>query len=140
MRPVIPTMLNGIFLLMKKKVIIQNEVNQNNDIFPADFYAFRYAEKTDGTKPGAKFEITFQLKNMSAEKNEKFSLLPMLFVVGCKGFYSKYWLVNAETNTCRGIYQWDSLENAIAYSKSFAVKFMSMRSVKGSIEYHVSEI
>lgn len=37
MRPVIPTMLNGIFLLMKKKVIIQNEVNQNNDIFPADF-------------------------------------------------------------------------------------------------------
>ena len=66
--------------------------------------------------------------------------MPMFFVIGCKGFCNKYWLVDDKTNTCRGIYQWDSVEDAEAYSKSFAVKFMKKRSVEGSIVYGVKRI
>lgn len=142
MRPVFPCMLKGVFFYVFHKVRVDNRINPDccKDITPGQFKAFRYAERVREVEPGARFEITFQLKNMSAKENEKFSLLPMFFVIGCKGFRSKYWLVNEQTNTCKGIYQWDSLEDAVEYSKSFAVKFMEKRSVEGSVHYKIDQI
>lgn len=142
MRPVIPCMLKGLFFYLFHNVRVDNRINPDccKDMAPEQFKTFRYAERAGEFEPGARFEITFQLKNMSAKDNEKFSLLPMFFVIGCKGFCSKYWLVDEQSNTCRGIYQWSRLEDAVEYSKSYAVKFMKKRSVEGSVHYKIDQI
>ena len=41
--------------------------------------------------------------------------------LGLPGFRSKLWLINNETNEFGGIYEWDSVEKAGNYDKSFAM-------------------
>lgn len=138
--PAIITILNGVRLLLCRKVHIQKSKELKEGLKSDNFHVFRYAEKKTDIKPEARFEITFQLKNMSGSKNEKFSYLPMFFVLGFQGFCSKYWLIDYETNTCRGIYEWQHKKDAVAYSNSVAVRFMKLRSVEGSVRYQIYDI
>jgi hypothetical protein len=92
------------------------------------------------TDPQAIFKIRFQPKDMTVEENKKFSKIPMLVFMGFHGFRSKYWMVNEETGLCQGIYEWNTLQDAVAYSKSIAVKFMSNRSIQGSVKYEIIKI
>lgn len=105
-----------------------------------DFKIFRYAYKEDADSAKALFKVKFQLSNMSVEKNKKFSAIPMRFLIRFKGFESKYWLCNAKTNECMGVYRWKTIEDAKRYSGSIAMRFMTMRSVKGSVSYEIKEL
>jgi hypothetical protein len=87
--------------------------------------------------PQAVFRIRFQPKNMTVEENKRFSWIPMLIFMGFHGFRSKHWLVNEETGICQGEYEWDSLQDAERYSKSIALRFMTKRSVEGSVHYQI---
>lgn len=83
------------------------------------------------------FIVQFKLKNMSTSKNRLFSLLPIAMFVGLPGFKEKFWMCNNDTGINQGIYQWESYNAAKDYSNSFAVKFMTKRSVPGSVKYNI---
>ena len=90
------------------------------------------------TKPQAVFIIRFQPKNITAEENKKFSRIPMMVFMGFHGFRSKYWMVDETTGVCRGVYEWDTLQDAENYSKSVAVRFITKRSVPGSVSFDIT--
>ena len=50
---------------------------------------------------------------------------------GMRGFRSKTWVYDEVHNEFGGIYEWDTLEQAMAYRESFAMKLSSLRAVPG---------
>ena len=103
------------------------------------FTIFRHAVMStplNGENP-AIFKVKFQLANMSPERNIKYSLIPMLFILGLPGFRAKFWMLNKINGDVQGIYQWDTFEDAKNYANSFALNFMTSRSVLGSVSYEI---
>lgn len=102
------------------------------------FTVFRHVVKESQIEKGEKpavFFVKFHLREMSPERNIKFSLIPMFFILGLPGFREKYWMINKQNGDFQGIYEWESEVAARNYANSFAMKFMTRRSVPGSI-YH----
>jgi hypothetical protein len=87
----------------------------------------------------AVFRVRFIIAGMSPRQNKRFSLLPIPFIIGLPGFQSKLWLLNDSTGEFMGIYEWQSREYAQRYSRSFAMRFMTMRAVPGSISFSIIE-
>ncbi len=87
--------------------------------------------------PQATLIVRFQVARLTARQNELFSLLPMPFFIGLPGFRSKLWTVNRQTGISQGIYQWDTVQDAENYAKSFAMDFMTRRSVPGSVSWQI---
>ena len=108
-----------------------------------EFKVFRHviirSKNMNTTNPQAEFRVRFLLKNMTFEQNEKFSRIPMMIFMGFHGFRSKYWMVHEETGLCQGIYEWDTIQDAENYSKSIALRFITNRSVQGSVSYEIIE-
>ena len=106
-----------------------------------DFVIFRQVivDPSQGQpeEPGATFRVRFHVTHMSARQNKLFSLLPIPFFAGLPGFRSKLWMLNEASGDFQGIYEWDSVEHAKNYANSFAMKFMTMRSARGSISYEI---
>ncbi len=101
---------------------------------------FRNVEIQKNKKePEGWFIVRFTLENMSVQKNRLFSRIPMLVLFLFKGFRSKYWLMDEETNTCMGVYRWQTRRDAERYSSSIAMKFMTKRSKEGSVQFEVGE-
>ena len=71
--------------------------------------------------------------------NLRLSKVLMWVFMGFEGFRSKYWGVNETTGECRGIYEWDTLQDVERYSKSIAVRNMTRRSKPGSVSFRVLE-
>lgn len=93
--------------------------------------------QTQPNELGATFRVRFHVAHMSPMLNKLFSLLPIPFFVGLPGFRSKIWTLNEATGDFQGIYEWDTLQDAENYAKSFAMKFMTLRSVRGSISHEI---
>ncbi|MBC8264336.1 MAG: hypothetical protein H8E47_09465 [Anaerolineales bacterium] len=93
--------------------------------------------KDQPEKPGAVFRVRFRVANMSPEQNKRFSLLPIPFFVGLPGFRSKLWTLDEANGVFQGIYEWDTVQDAQNYAKSFAMRFMTGRSVPGSVSHQV---
>ena len=91
-------------------------------------------------KPGAVFRARFRLARMNPRVNIRFSLLPIPFFVGLPGFRSKIWLFCEETGDFQGIYEWDTIEDARNYQNSFAGRFMTKRSVPGSVSFQILDL
>jgi len=87
--------------------------------------------------PGAVFRPRFRVKGMSLKQNMLFSWLPIPFFAGLPGFRSKLWMVNEATGDSSGYYEWDTVEDAENYSRSFAMRFMTLRSEPGSVSFRV---
>lgn len=102
------------------------------------FTVFRHV-KICSLKPDAEavFVIRFKPADMSLEQNKRFSLLPMMIFMGFGGFREKYWMCNAESGYCQGIYAWQTAKDAERYSKSVAVTFMTKRSEQDSIQFQI---
>ena len=88
-------------------------------------------------KPGAIFRVRFHVANMSPKQNKLFSLLPIPFFTGLPGFKSKLWTLNESNGDSQGIYEWETVQDAENYADSFAMKFMKIRSVSGSVSYEI---
>jgi len=88
-------------------------------------------------QPGAVFRPRFHLRGMSARANMLFSWLPVPFFIGLPGLRSKLWLYDPISGDFSGWYEWDSVEDAERYSRSFAVAFMTRRSLPGSVSFQV---
>lgn len=88
-------------------------------------------------QPGAVFRPRFHLRGMSARANMLFSWLPVPFFIGLPGLRSKLWLYDPISGDFSGWYEWDSVEDAERYSRSFAAAFMTRRSLPGSVSFRV---
>ena len=121
------------------KSIIGTDLSKKYGIDPR-FKVFRYAYRDDWKEAKARFVVHFQLKNMSATANKRFSAIPMMFLIHFRGFMAKYWLCDKETGECMGVYHWRTLKDAKRYSKSIAMCFMSKRSVKGSVWCKITKL
>lgn len=102
-----------------------------------EYTVFRHVKIKSSKTPLAMFIIRFTPKDMGVEENIRFSRLPMMIFMGFKGFSEKHWMVNKETGECKGIYKWQTLKDAENYSKSIAVRFMTKRSVEGSVTFEI---
>jgi hypothetical protein len=89
-------------------------------------------------RAGAVFRPRFHVRGMSRRANILFSLLPIPFFTGLPGFRSKLWLYQPESGDFQGIYEWDTPADAEAYAQSFAMRFMTRRSVPGSVSYQIT--
>ena len=83
------------------------------------------------------FTVKFHLANMSPAANKIFLNLPVPFFAGLPGFRHKLWLYDPETGDFRGLYRWQTADDAEKYANSFAVRFMKGRSVPGSVSYKI---
>ncbi len=105
------------------------------------FRVFRYVickpSSRQPQKPGAVFIPHFHVANMSVKANILFSLISMWFVMGLPGFRSKCWMVDEATGDFSGYYEWDTLEDARNYQHSFAGRFMTDRSIPGSVRFNI---
>jgi len=90
----------------------------------------------DGDAPEGEFRVTFTTR-MPARLNVAFSWLTVVLFMGLPGFVAKSWLVNDTTGAFAGIYQWRTYEDARRYSNSPALRFMTNRSVPGTVSYGV---
>ena len=93
--------------------------------------------KDQPKKPEATFRVRFRVEHMSPGLNKLFSLLPIPFFVGLPEFRSKLWMLDAVNGEFQGVYEWDTVECAEKYANSFAMKFMTMRAVPGSISHEI---
>ncbi len=104
-----------------------------------EFEVFRHVRitsRTMETQPDAVFVVRFQ-PYMSTRKNILFSLLPMMIFMGFTGFREKYWALDRGTGLCQGLYQWQTVKDAENYSTSIAMRFMSGRSVPGTVNFRI---
>ncbi|MBN1573195.1 MAG: hypothetical protein JW984_08380 [Deltaproteobacteria bacterium] len=111
----------------------------------AEFTVFRQAylnppRSENGKPPGARFVVRFHVEKMSPEVNKVFSLFTIPFFAGLEGFRSKIWLLDEAGGDCMGIYEWQTVEDARNYSESFAMRFMTNRSVEGSVSFEIKPI
>jgi hypothetical protein len=105
----------------------------------ARFTVFRHAIVTGKSTPAAAFVVRFTPARMSVRQNIWFSLLPMLPLLGQRGFCEKYWCVDKESGMCQGIYAWQTLADAQLYAGSVALRFMTRRSLPGSVSHDVRD-
>lgn len=87
-------------------------------------------EKTDQIPPKGVFYVWFETKANPA-KTICMSWMTTLFFMGMPGFRSKTWLYDESSKCFGGIYEWDSLEAAYLYQKSFAMGLSKKRSKPG---------
>jgi hypothetical protein len=101
------------------------------------FTVFRHVTIKGPGTPAAAFIVRFTPAHMSVRQNMRFSRLPMIPLLGMRGFREKYWCVNEKTGMCQGIYAWQTLADAEAYASSVALRFMTGRSMTGSVSHRI---
>jgi hypothetical protein len=101
------------------------------------FSVFRHARVKAHGPPTAVFIVRFTPAHMSVRQNIRFSLLPMVPLLGMPGFREKHWCVNRQTGGCQGIYAWQTAADAHAYAGSVALRFMTSRSLPGSVSHQI---
>jgi hypothetical protein len=99
-----------------------------------------YTPAGDPGQPRARFHVRFHVAGMSPRINILFSLLPIPFFAGLPGFRGKLWLLDGATGDFHGLYAWQTVADAEAYAHSFAMRFMTGRSVPGSVAYDITPL
>ena len=101
------------------------------------FTVFRHVKVDAPGEPTGAFIVRFTPARMSVRQNIRFSLLPMVPLLGLRGFREKYWSVNEQTGQCQGLYAWQTVADAQAYASSVALRFMTGRSLPGSVSHQI---
>jgi hypothetical protein len=106
-----------------------------------DFVAFRkvilHPSKDQPAKPGAIFIVRFRFARFAAKTNRLLSLIPIPFIVAQPGFRSKTWMMGQKTGAFRGLYEWDSIEDAEKYWTSFPMKLMKRRAIPETLNHEI---
>ena len=74
---------------------------------------------------------------MTTQQNIRFSLLPMMIFMGFHGFREKLWCVDDATGLCKGVYAWQTEQDAQNYANSIAMRFKTRRSDPQSVTARV---
>jgi hypothetical protein len=86
-------------------------------------------------QPLAVFVLRFQVTNLSPRQNQILSLLPIPLYLGFPGLRSKVYTIDGIH--CQSIYEFDTVQDAEHYSRSMALRFITRRSVPGSVSYEI---
>ena len=122
----------------------RDRVGEVTAIGGEDYEVFRemVVDPADGqpAQPGAHFEVGFHFSRFSPSANKRLSRLPMPFIAAQSGFRSKTWMLGTESGAFRGVYEWDTIEDAESYWTSFPMKLMKRRAVPETLtkEIHPS--
>ena len=90
--------------------------------------------------PGAIFKVNFRFAKFSNSTNKVLSKIPIPFIVAQPGFISKTWLYDESTSIFKGVYEWNSVDEAEWYWNSFPMNLMKGRSVPESLNYEVIKV
>jgi hypothetical protein len=144
MNPILSFFKANFYLLTGRLHFPRNQVGETIKLDGEEWIIFRQAildpRPNPTTKPGAIFRPRFHVAGMSLQQNIRFSILPIPFIVGLPGFRSKLWLYNKSNGDSQGLYEWDTVRDAENYRQSFAMEFMTRRSVPGSVSAQVISI
>jgi beta-phosphoglucomutase family hydrolase len=135
---ILTALVRSLVRLMTHRVRFGRDVGQTLTMEDGlQFTVFRHVSVKGRSAPAAAFVVRFTPARMSVRQNIRFSLLPMVPLLGMHGFREKYWCVNEETGMCQGIYAWQTLVDAEAYASSVALRFMTGRSVPGTVSHRI---
>ncbi|MFC2006058.1 hypothetical protein ACFLVG_03770 [Chloroflexota bacterium] len=95
------------------------------------------SKRRQSAKPGAILIVSFDFAHGSPKQNKLLSLIPIPFIAGLPGFRSKTWALQQDSGGFQGIYEFDTIQNAETYQKSFAIKLMAKRAIPGSITFQI---
>lgn len=100
---------------------------------------FRQLRVVSGTTepPGGEVRLRF-VTSMQSRLNQQFSWLTIAAFMGLPGFVDKTWITNDATGASGSIYHWRTVEDARRYSHSVALRFITGRSLAGSVLCAVS--
>lgn len=87
----------------------------------------------------AVFEVIFHASKISVDTIIRGTNSTIPFFAGLPGFCNKRFMVNTETKTFSGRYEWESVELAEKYAQSFAAKLMSRVSKPFPIQYSITD-
>lgn len=90
-------------------------------------------------RPGALFVVRFKFARFGAKTNRLLSTLPIPFIVAQPGFRSKTWMIGQKTEAFRGLYEWDSVDDAERYWTSFPMNLMKWRAIPHTLSYQVTK-
>ena len=90
-------------------------------------------------KPGALFVVRFKFARFGTKTNRLLSVIPIPFIVAQPGFRSKTWMIGQKTGAFRGLYEWDSIDDAERYWTSFPMNLMKWRAVPQTLAYQVTK-
>jgi hypothetical protein len=132
--------IHSIGLLLSGRIEFNTEI-VGSDLETDDGARYRVFRRAvverDAPPAAALFIVRFTPAHMSVQQNIRFSWLPMLVFIGFAGFRSKYWCVDDATGACQGVYEWQTRADAEAYAASIALRFMTRRSVPGSVSHRI---
>lgn len=100
------------------------------------FREVRLITKED-MRSGAKLHVSFSVKRMNFVQKVLIPVLSQPFYVGLPGFRSKRFFLDEETCSCKGRYEWESIEAAQNYINGYATKFMNLISLPGTLRYEI---
>jgi hypothetical protein len=93
----------------------------------------------EGAAPsGAVLDVWFRFRRYSPAANRRLSRIPMPFIAVQPGFRSKTWMVGERSGTFRGVYEWDTVEDAECYWDSFPMRMMRRRAADGTLERSIA--
>lgn len=87
--------------------------------------------------PEAMFRVQFQVPGIRKWRDRLIIALKAPIFVGAPGFRSKLWMVDEPNNTYQGVYEWETLADAEAYTHSASMAFMTQVAVPGGISYEI---
>ena len=127
--------ITGNISFPKSKIgqAIDLENGNKADIFRQVIFRKKNIDNTEAVL----FHVKFHLRGMSPGMNKLFSNFPIPFFVGLPGFCAKFWCFDSSNEDFHGFYKWQSREHAEEYSNSFAMEFMSKRSIPESIDFEI---
>ena len=137
MNPIASFLKANFYLLTGRLHFPRNRIGESIKLDDGEWVIFRQAildpRPNQPSQLGAIFRPRFHVAGMSLQQNIRFSILPIPFIVSLPGFRSKLWLYNKSNGDFQGLYEWDTMRDAENYAHSFAMDFMTRRSVPGSV-------
>jgi hypothetical protein len=96
-----------------------------------------------GSQPGragAQFEVDFHFARFSPTANQRLSRLPMPLIAAQPGFRSKTWMQGRDSGAFKGLYEWNTVEDAEEYWNSFPMRLMKRRAVPETLSKEIRPI
>ena len=102
------------------------------------FLEIHILDKNKKPKKGrAVFRVIFHSPRISADTVIKRTRFTVPFFSGLPGFCTKQFMVNREDGKFSGRYEWETVEAARRYARSYAMGFMKKRSKPFPVTYEI---
>ncbi len=135
-------LIKSLILFLKRKVCFPKNLSGKTIDKNSPFIAYRKVVlKSNKNYSNTKITILrifFKFAKFSPKANKHLSAFPIPFIISQKGFISKTWLYDPDTEDFQGLYEWESESDAKEYMNSFIIRLMKTRSIPETFKYEIS--